>query len=214
MTRLLLLLSLVLGGWFLISHGNVAKGQIVPMPEKIAPGSQVATFAGGCFWAMQAEFSQLKGIERIEAGYAGGHTASPTYEQVTTETTGYAEAVQMTFDPKVITYHDLLTIFLNAHNPTTKDRQGDDVGSSYRSAIFTRGAKQQEIAQQVVGEVGRAHVWAEPIVTEVVPYTNFARAEDYHQNYFAQNPTNPYCQFTVAPEVARFQKLNRARLKG
>ncbi|MGI4787401.1 MAG: peptide-methionine (S)-S-oxide reductase MsrA [Janthinobacterium lividum] len=176
-------------------------------------GKEVATFAGGCFWAMQAEFSRLKGVDKIDAGYAGGHTANPTYEAVCTDTTGYAEAVQVVYDPKVVSYHDMMMIFLRAHNPTTLDRQGNDQGNSYRSAIFYHSKQQKAEALAAIAETEKAKVYSDPIVTQVVPYTGFHEAEAYHQNYFALNPNQPYCAFTVAPEVARFEALNKARLK-
>jgi peptide-methionine (S)-S-oxide reductase len=221
--RPLLMVGLALGIWAALlafsgpqaalSAANETKPTEAILPMTFPPGKEVATFAGGCFWAMQAEFSRLKGVDKIDAGYAGGHTANPTYGAVCSDTTGYAETVQVVFDPKVVSYHDLMMIFLRAHNPTTLNRQGNDIGNSYRSAIFYHSSQQKAEALKAIAETEKSHVYASPIVTQVVPYTGFHEAEAYHQNYFAQNPNEPYCQFTVAPEVARFESLNKARLK-
>lgn len=221
--RPLLMVGLVLGVWAALlalagpraagSASNETKPTEAILPMTAPAGREVATFAGGCFWAMQAEFSRLKGVEKITAGYAGGHTANPTYEAVCSDTTGYAEAVQVVYDPKTVSYHDLILIFLRAHDPTTLNRQGNDVGNSYRSAIFFHNAQQKVDVQKAIAEVTKAHIYASPIVTQIVPYTGFHTAEAYHQNYFAHNPNQPYCAFTVAPEVARFEALNKGRLK-
>lgn len=179
----------------------------------ISPDQEIATLAGGCFWCTEALFRELKGVETVEPGYAGGKVANPTYEQVCTGTTGHAEAIQITFDPKVLSYHDLLEIFFTTHDPTTKDRQGADVGTQYRSAIFTHSPAQQETAKQVVHEIEAAHLWPNPIVTEITPFTNFYRAENYHQDYFARNQGQPYCQFVIAPKVAKLREHYREKLK-
>ena len=192
---------------------------LLPMPSAFAdaaaspPGLQTAVLAGGCFWAMEARFKLLKGVESVEPGYAGGRGPRPTYEQVCTETTGYAEAVRIVFDPKILSYRDLIDIFMKAHDPTTKDRQGNDVGSSYRSAIFYADASQKAQAERTIAEIERARVWKEPIITELQPLTAFYPAEAYHRNYFALHPDNPYCRFVVAPEVDAFRRRNHARLK-
>ena len=221
--RPLLMVGLVLGVWatLLAFAGPKANGSAVNevkpteaiLPMTAPAGEGVATFAGGCFWAMQAEFSRLKGVDKIDAGYAGGHGANPTYDAVCSDTTGYAETVQVIYDPKVISYHDLIMVFLRAHNPTTLDRQGNDTGSSYRSAIFYHSKQQKAEALAAIAETNNAHVYSDPIVTQVVPYTGFHEAEAYHQNYFAINPNQPYCATVVAPEVARFESLNKGRLK-
>ncbi len=195
------------------ASANETKPTEAILPLTAPAGREVATFAGGCFWAMQAEFGRLKGVTKIDAGYAGGHGANPTYEKVCSDTTGYAEAVQVVYDPKVVSYSDLMKIFLRAHNPTTVDRQGNDVGNSYRSAIFYHSKQQKAQALAAIAAVNASHVYSNPIVTQVVPYTGFHEAEAYHQNYFAHNPTQGYCAFTVAPEVARFEALNKGRLK-
>ncbi len=175
-------------------------------------GKEIATLAGGCFWCTEAIFRELKGVEKVEPGYAGGKTPNPSYEQVCTGTTGHAESIQITFDPKVISFHDLLEIFFSTHNPTTLNRQGDDVGTQYRSAIFYHSPHQQETAKQVIREVDAKHIWPAPIVTEVTPFTNFYPAEEYHQDYFERNPRQPYCQFVIAPKVAKFREHWRAKL--
>jgi peptide-methionine (S)-S-oxide reductase len=174
---------------------------------------QVATLAGGCFWCLEAVFDQLKGVASVESGYAGGHVANPTYRQVCSETTGHAEAVQITFDPGVITYEELLKIFFAMHDPTTLNRQGHDVGTSYRSAIFYHDADQQRTIERVIAELTAAKLWPNPIVTEVAPFDKFYMAEDYHQEYFANNPNQPYCTAVVAPKVVKFRKQFFERLK-
>ena len=178
-----------------------------------APRREVATLAGGCFWCLEAVFEQLRGVEKVESGYAGGSAAAPSYQQVCTGRTGHAEVVQVTFDPKVVSYQDILDVFFATHDPTTLNRQGADVGTQYRSAVFYHSPEQKEIAQRRIAELNAAGVWDAPIVTEVVPFTAFHRAEDYHQGYFRQNPYQPYCQAVVSPKVAKFRKQFAARLK-
>jgi len=165
-----------------------------------------AYFAGGCFWCLEAVFKDLKGVGQVVSGYSGGHVPNPTYRQVCSETTGHAETVSIEFDPTVITYADLLSIFFEIHDPTTKDRQGNDVGTSYRSAIFYSDANQRELAAKYIDELSRSGKYRAPIVTELVPLVEFYPAEDYHQDYFAQNPSTPYCQVVVSPKVAKFRK--------
>lgn len=185
----------------------------VPAQASVPKGREVATLAGGCFWAMEARFKLLKGVDSVTPGYSGGTTLHPTYEQVCSETTGHAESVQIVFDPKVLSYHDLLDIFMHVHNPTTKDRQGNDVGSSYRSVIFYQGDAQKAVAQQVLREIANANIWPDKIVTELVPFAFFAPAEAYHDNYYALHPENQYCRFVVGPEVDSFIRRYRDRLK-
>ena len=191
--------------------GEVTRGAIQPV--KTPPGREVATFAGGCFWARDAMFRHLKGVDTVVSGFAGGHTAHPTYEEVCTGTTGHAETVQITFDPKVISYHDLLDVFFHTHDPTTLNAQAPDQGTQYRSAVFYHSAQQKAMTEQVIRDITKARLYSDPVVTQVVPYTGFWPAEDYHQNYFALNPDNSYCANVVAPEVAHFRKLYHARLK-
>lgn len=175
--------------------------------------SEVGTIAGGCFWCLQPIFQDLRGVGKVEVGYSGGHLANPSYEAVCTDTTGHAEAVQITFDPRTTPYVDLLRIFFSVHDPTTKDRQGADVGTQYRSAIFTHDSEQEKAAKQVIAEIDAAGIWGRPIVTEVTPLSQFYRAEEYHQDYFRKNPTAGYCRAIVAPKVAKFRKQFADRLK-
>jgi peptide-methionine (S)-S-oxide reductase len=166
---------------------------------------ETAVFGGGCFWCLDAQFKLVNGVKSVVSGYAGGTTKNPTYEQVCTETTGHAEVIQVEFDPAVVTYADLLRKFFHAHDPTTLNRQGPDVGTSYRSIILYRDANQKAVAEAVRSEAQKD--WPDPIVTEIVPLQAFYRAEDYHQDYFAKNPTQGYCRMVVAPKVKKFEKL-------
>ena len=174
---------------------------------------EVATLAGGCFWCLEAVFDELNGVELVESGYAGGHVPNPTYAQVCDGDTGHTESVQVTFDPTVISYHDLLTVYFAIHDPTTLNRQGNDVGTQYRSAIFYHDEGQKEIAKKVIQEVNDSSIWDHPIVTEVLPLDKFYMAEDYHQEYFAHNSFQPYCRVVIAPKVSKFRKQFVERLK-
>ena len=165
---------------------------------------ELATLGGGCFWCLEAVYLELKGVQAVKSGYAGGHLPNPTYEQVCGKQTGHAEVVQVTFDPSVITYGELLDVFFTIHDPTTKDRQGNDVGPQYRSAIFTHSAEQERTARAAI-VAAQAH-WSDPIVTELAELETFWPAERYHDNYFARNPQNPYCAVVVAPKVAKARK--------
>lgn len=169
--------------------------------------TELATLAGGCFWCLEAVFLELKGVHGAKSGYAGGRRPNPTYEQVCTGTTGHAEVVQVTFDPSVISYRDLLDVFFTIHDPTTLNRQGNDSGTQYRSAIYTHSAEQKQTATATIAEFTLAKVWDDPIVTEVTPLDVFYPAENYHDNYFAQNPGNPYCAVVIAPKVSKARKL-------
>jgi peptide-methionine (S)-S-oxide reductase len=176
-------------------------------------GHEVATLAGGCFWCLEAVFDDLKGVERVESGYSGGAVPHPTYRQVCSGTTGHAEVVQITFDPRVLSFKELLEVFFAIHDPTTLNRQGPDAGTQYRSAIFYHTPEQRATAEQVIKELGAAGIWSAPIVTEVTPFTAFYEAEDYHQEYFRLNGEQPYCRAVVAPKVAKFRKQFMERLK-
>jgi peptide-methionine (S)-S-oxide reductase len=176
-------------------------------------GREHATLAGGCFWCTEAVFSELVGVEQALPGYTGGTVPHPTYEQVCTGRTGHAEAVDVTFDPSVVSFHDLLAIFFTTHDPTTLDRQGNDVGTQYRSAVFYRDARQKAEAESVVREVAAAGVWKRKIVTEIVPFSVFYPAEEYHRDYFRRNPEKGYCQVVIAPKVAKFRHQYADRLK-
>ncbi len=183
---------------------------MVPNPGRTR---EVATIAGGCFWCLQPLFQDLRGVEKVEVGYSGGRLANPSYEAVCTDTTGHAEAVQITFDPQTIPYVDILRIFFSIHDPTTLNRQGADVGTQYRSAIFYHTPEQEKTAKQVIAEVNEAEIWRHPIVTEVALLGTFYRAEEYHQDYFQKNPTAGYCRAVVAPKVVKFRKQFAERLK-
>jgi len=174
---------------------------------------EIATLAGGCFWCLEAVFDDMKGVESVESGYMGGSVANPTYEQVCGGDTGHAEVVQLEFDPAVVSFSEILQVFFVIHDPTTKDRQGNDVGTQYRSAIFYHSPEQKAAAERVIAEITRAGLYRDPIVTGVAPASTFHVAERYHQEYFARNPNQPYCQYVVAPKVAKFRKRFLDRLK-
>jgi len=172
----------------------------------------IATLGGGCFWCLEAVFEMVDGVERVKSGYAGGHVANPTYEQVCTGQTGHAEVVQVEFDPTMISYAELLEIFFGIHDPTTPDRQGADVGTQYRSVIFTHSQDQQHAADKVRSAVDADGPWDDPIVTEIEPLVEFFPAEDYHDAYFRRNGSQPYCQVVIAPKVAKFRQRFAHRL--
>lgn len=174
---------------------------------------ETATLAAGCFWCVEAVFDDLRGVEDVVSGYSGGHTENPTYSQVCSETTGHAEVAQIKFDPQEISYADILRVFFAVHDPTTLNRQGNDIGTSYRSAIFYHDENQRQTAEEIIKEVTDAEIYDNPIVTEVKPFDKFYSAEGYHQEYFANNPNQPYCAAVVAPKVAKFRKQFVNRLK-
>lgn len=174
---------------------------------------ETATLAGGCFWCLEAVYDDLKGVEDVVSGYAGGFVPHPTYEQVCSGNTGHAEVVQIKFDPRQISYEEILDVFFTIHDPTTLNRQGNDVGTQYRSAIFYHSPEQEQTVRKKIVDLEAAQLWDAPIVTEVVPLTAFYPAEDYHQEYFSRNPYQPYCQIVIAPKVAKAHKLFLAKLK-
>ncbi len=174
---------------------------------------ETVTLAGGCFWCLQPIFQDLRGVEKVEVGYTGGHTKDPTYREVCTDTTGHAEAVQVTFDPEAIPLEDVLRVFFTVHDPTTFNRQGHDEGTQYRSAVFYRTPEQRAAAERVIAELAAKGAWDDPVVTEIAPLAAFYRAEEYHQDYFAKNPGEGYCRAVIAPKVAKFRKEYRERLK-
>ena len=180
----------------------------------IGNATTVATLGGGCFWCLEAAFVQLRGVESVVSGYAGGSTQNPDYQSVCSGRTGHAEVVEVRFDPRVIDYRTLLTAFFAIHDPTTPDRQGHDIGTQYRSVIFTLDAEQERVARELIAELDAAGLWPAPIVTLVAPAPTFWRAEDYHQNYYANNPQQGYCQAVVAPKAAKLRKVFAGRLKG
>ncbi len=172
---------------------------------------EMTTLAGGCFWCLEAVYADLKGVNKVESGYSGGTTPNPGYQAICTGETGHAEVVQISFDSEIISFDDLLRVFFSIHNPTTLNRQGADVGTQYRSAIFYHSEEQKEKAEKIIEEI--AGEWKNPIVTEVLPFEKFYRAEQYHQNYFATNPNQPYCRAIVAPKVDKFKKKFEFKLK-
>ena len=174
---------------------------------------EVITLGGGCFWCLQPIFQDLRGVEKVEVGYSGGQTKEPTYEDVCTDSTGHAEVVQVTYDPKTISTEELLTIFFTVHDPTTLNRQGHDAGTQYRSAVFYHSAAQKAASERVIKEIGASRLWRDPLVTDLAPLTEFYRGEEYHQDYFAKNPWAGYCRAVVAPKVAKFRKQFAAKLK-
>ena len=167
---------------------------------------ETATFAGGCFWCLEAVYDEAKGVLSVESGYSNGHVANPSYRDVCNGNTGHAEVIQIKFDPAIISFRDLLNVFFTIHDPTTLNRQGADVGTQYRSAIFYHSPEQKAIAEQTISELNAQGIWNSPIVTEVEAIKDFYIAEDYHQEYFARNQNQPYCQAVVAPKVAKFRK--------
>ncbi len=175
---------------------------------------EITTLGGGCFWCLEPIFKDLTGVEEVVVGYSGGTVPNPSYEQVCTGKTGHAEVVQISFDPGMISFKEILEAFFNIHDPTTPNRQGADVGSQYRSVIFYHSQKQKEDAERVIEDLNASGAWKAPIVTEVVPFKEFYKAEAYHQNYFAKNPRQAYCQVMIAPKVEKFQKqYNQKRKK-
>ena len=175
--------------------------------------TEMATLGGGCFWCLEAVFQDLKGVERVVSGYAGGQVPNPSYEQVCSGRTGHAEVVQVSFDPTILSFRDLLQVFFGIHDPTTLNQQGADVGTQYRSAIFFHSPEQETIAREVIREIDQAGIWDAPVVTEVTPLAEFYPAESYHQEYFRRNPGQGYCRVVIAPKVAKFRKEHLARLK-
>lgn len=174
---------------------------------------KLATFGSGCFWCTQAIFQRLDGVEKAVSGYSGGHVENPSYEQVCTGTTGHAESVQITYDPAKVSYDDLLEVFWKTHDPTTRNRQGNDVGPQYRSAIFYHNAEQKQLAESYKKKLEAERIWNRPIVTEIEPYAKFWPAEDYHQDYYEKNPAQGYCNAVITPKIEKFTKIFKDRLK-
>ena len=174
---------------------------------------EVATFGEGCFWCTEAVFERLEGVEKVVSGYAGGHVRNPSYKEVCTGQTGHAEVCQIFFDPDVITYEELLDVFWHTHDPTTLNRQGNDIGSQYRSVIFFHNEEQKKVAEASRSDMDASGTFGDPIVTEIKPFDNFYEAEDYHQDYFANNPNQPYCTFVVKPKVNKFTAKYQDKLK-
>lgn len=221
MNKFINIKSLIIG---LIFISNIACGQtnskkttrMQDLPKtdvQVPEGYEVATLGGGCFWCTEAIYQDLIGVEKVRSGYSGGHIANPSYRQVTTGTTGHAEVIQFFFDPKQISFAEILEIFWSTHDPTTLNRQGADVGPQYRSAVFFHSEEQKETAEFYKKKLDESKSFDRPIVTEITPFQNFYVAEDYHQNYFNDNGMQPYCQFVIRPKVEKFKKVFAEKLK-
>jgi peptide-methionine (S)-S-oxide reductase len=184
-----------------------------PIQSGSQNGREVTTLGGGCFWCLEAVFVELQGVEKVESGYSGGTVPHPSYEQVCTGTTGHAEVAQITFDPDVVSFREILQVFFATHDPTTLNRQGADVGTQYRSVIFYHDEEQKDIAEAMIDELNSANIWPNPIVTQVEPLENYYKAEDYHQDYYKYNSQQPYCQAVITPKLAKFRKNFASKLK-
>lgn len=192
---------------------STVTGVVKTTEREMSEKCETATLGAGCFWCVEAVFSRLKGVDQVVSGYAGGNLAYPTYEQVCMGTTGHAEAVQITFDPEVISFQELLEVFWRTHDPTTLNRQGHDTGTQYRSVIFYHDEEQRKAAEKSKREFGESGLWPNPVVTEIVPYTKFYPAEKYHQDYYKINPDHPYCQVVIDPKIEKLRKDFHERLK-
>jgi peptide-methionine (S)-S-oxide reductase len=187
-----------------------------PMASKHSPAAastELATFGAGCFWCVEAVFQRVEGVRKVVSGYAGGDVEDPTYRQVCEGTTGHAEVVQIEFDPMKVSYVDLLEVFWKTHDPTTRDRQGNDVGPQYRSVVFFHNEEQRSLAERIRRELDASGAWSGPIVTEIAPLTRFYPAEDYHQDYFNRNPEQSYCRFVIRPKIEKFEKVFREKAR-
>ena len=192
---------------------NISKDMTTNTNGTINTATDTATFGTGCFWCTEAIFQQLEGVEKVTSGYGGGHVANPSYKEVCTGTTGHAECIQVVYDPKKITYDELLEVFWQTHDPTTLNRQGNDVGTQYRSVIFYHNNEQKEKAEHYKAELDKSGAFKNPIVTEITAFTNFYPAENYHQDYYEQNGDQPYCSLVIRPKVEKFQKVFKSKLK-
>jgi peptide-methionine (S)-S-oxide reductase len=200
-----------LAGPVLAAVAAVLSKESHAMTEKAAP--KTATFGSGCFWCTEAIFQQVEGVGKVVSGYSGGRAEKPTYEQVCSGETGHAEVCQITYDPSRVSFEQLLEVFWKTHDPTTRNRQGNDVGTQYRSVIFYHDDEQKRLAEAFRAKLDAAHIWDRPIVTEVVPFTRFWPAEDYHQDYYTRNPKQSYCAFVITPKIEKFRKVFGERLK-
>jgi peptide-methionine (S)-S-oxide reductase len=197
-----------------ISHSTTFAEMNNKQPEKMTEHkTAVATFAAGCFWCVEAQFQQLKGVESVTSGFTGGHVTNPSYKEVCTGTTGHAEACNITYDPTVISYDELLAAFFTVHDPTQLNRQGNDIGTQYRSSIFYHNPEQKEKADYYIKRLNEEHAYDNPVVTEVQPYATFYKAEDYHQNYYNQNGEQGYCRMVIKPKLDKFKKVFADKLK-
>jgi len=205
--------SILLGFFITIFPGE--KSETLKKEKKMTQDDKLvkATFGSGCFWCTEAIFDRVEGVKSVTSGYAGGSVANPTYKQVCTGSTGHAEVIQLTYNPNEISYDELLEIFWKTHDPTTLNRQGADVGTQYRSVIFYHNNEQKKKAEKYKEELDKAGIWKDPIVTQIVPFTNFYEAEDYHQEYYENNPNQSYCSLVITPKVEKFEKIFKKRLK-
>ncbi len=218
MTRQLfsaVLILIIAGYYFAAGEKKIEDKKQLSNGEKMNNSTQteIATFGEGCFWCTEAIFQRVKGVVKVESGYSGGTVPNPTYEAVCTGKTGHAEVTQITFDPAVISYKELLKVFFKTHDPTSLNRQGNDEGTQYRSVIFYHNDEQKKLAEQVKHELDSAKIWDKPIVTEISPYKVFYKAEDYHQNYYNNNTNKPYCSFVITPKLEKFEKVFKELLK-
>jgi peptide-methionine (S)-S-oxide reductase len=213
--------AVVLGGILLFialgmygqNSGNQSNKQSESKKSMKTSGLEYATFGSGCFWCTEAVFQRLEGVIAVESGYSGGKVPNPTYEEVCTGTTGHAEVTQITYDPAKITFDELLEVFWKTHDPTTLNRQGNDVGTQYRSAIFYHDEKQKGLAEKYKKELDASGAWKNPIITEISPFTTFYKAESYHQNYYNDNKNQPYCMFVIGPKLDKFEKVFKNKMK-
>jgi len=203
-------LALVVAGFGM--GGGTDQG-VVNQTNQAKEGMEIATFGAGCFWCVEAVFQEVDGVESVVSGYSGGARSNPSYRAVTTGVTGHAEACQVMFDPEKVSYADLLEIFWKTHDPTTKDRQGNDVGTQYRSVVFTHNEEQKNLAEHYRKELDAAGIYDDPMVTEIVPFKAFYEAEGYHQDYYSTNPDQAYCRFVIQPKVEKFRKVFSDKLK-
>jgi peptide-methionine (S)-S-oxide reductase len=209
------LLSCLLAITFLACAQGKQSKENVPGDLKVPKNTKVetATFGGGCFWCTEAQFQYLDGVLKVESGFSGGTVANPTYEEVCTGTTGHAEVIQVTYDPAKVSYEELLKAFWTAHDPTQLNRQGNDVGTQYRSVIFYHNEDQHKLAEAYKEKLDKSGAYDKPVVTEIAPFTKFYKAEDYHQNYYKENGSQPYCHFVIAPKLEKFKKVFKDKLK-
>ncbi len=192
---------------------SIFAASILASNQEKGKKKEIATLAGGCFWCLEPVFDDLRGVEKVVSGYSGGRVARPSYEQVTTGTTGHAEVVQFAFDPNVISFKELLEVFFTIHDPTTLNRQGADIGTQYRSAIFYHSPEQKAVAEKVIADLNAAKIWKSPIVTEVMKFDAFYKAEEYHQRYYERNPNQGYCRMVIEPKVIKFRRQFMPKLK-
>jgi peptide-methionine (S)-S-oxide reductase len=207
-------LAVARAGLSALRYSLILKERHKAMTQQVPAGKEVAILGGGCFWCIEAVFDDLKGVEDVESGYAGGPKLNPTYEQICNGNTGHAEVVRVVFDPAIISFKEILTVFFTIHDPTTLNRQGNDSGTQYRSVVFYLDEAQRQMAQETIAELSGQGLWDAPVVTEVSAYSNYYAAEDYHQEYFRRNPNQGYCAVVVAPKVAKFRAKYFKQLKG